>query len=385
MVGIPPITQLVVPGGENAIEAFIVGQLRELRADEDNDSLRLHDGVKEGGYEFLNRDTSDGRYQFHSAELDGFTFGAQEKGILCRVGPAQYKTRKITANEGEFDIQNPRGTAADIYFELLEEITTEHTWFAQQTFIERIIANDGLDGDTFGVHHGDVIGNVTGNLEGDAHGDHTGTFTGDVDVSGHDFVTDPGQILEEQIDPAAWIRRGLPAGAIVLWSGIVAEIPESFALCDGDNGTPDLRERFVMGAGTGVGVTAPGTTGGSENASGGGSIALSGAHTHPLAIEGHELTIDEIPAHNHGNGVVDKNDDLFCYGSIAADPTRSDSIDDNSSNGTTQGLTQTIGGGAEHTHTGNTTESGAHTHDLTLDDVSIIPPYYALCYIMKIV
>lgn len=386
MAGVPPITSLVVPGGENAIEAFIVGQLRELRADEDNDSLRLHDGVKEGGYEFLNRDTNDGRYQFHSPELDGFSFGAQEKGILCRVGPAQYKTRKLTANEGEFDIQNPRGTAADIYFELLEEITTAHTWFAQQVFVERIIANDGLDGDTFGVHHGDVIGgDISGDFTGTGHGDFDGSFTGDVNVSGHNFVTDDGQILEEQIDPAAWIRRGLPLGAIVMWSGIVADIPESFALCDGDNGTPDLRTRFVVGAGSGGGFIAPGSTGGSETAGGGGTIALGGAHTHPLAVDGHALTANEMPAHKHGNGVADAGGVFFNHGSFPASPTTGENPQNSNNSGTLEGWTTTDGDGDEHTHTGSTTESGAHTHDLTLDDVSIIPPYFALCYIMKIV
>lgn len=382
MVGIPPVTKLVVPGGSNEIEAFIVGELRELRVDEDNDSLRLHDGVKEGGYEFLNRDTSDTRYQFHSPELDGFDFGAQEKGILTRVGPAQYKIRKIIANAGEFAITNPRGTAGDFYFELLPEITTEHTWTAQQTFVERIIAEDGIDGDSFGVHHGNVIGNVTGNLTGDAAGNHTGTFTGDVDISGHTLVTDPGQITEEQIDPEAWIRRGLPLGAIVMWSGIVADIPESFALCDGTDGTPDLRNRFILGAGN---APAPGTTGGSSTAGGGGTIALGGAHTHPLSIDGHTLTIAEMPSHAHWNGMTDDGPGMFNHGNRPASPVADREPSAGNDSGTVEGLTEEEGGGDPHSHTGSTTESGEHTHDLTLDDVSIMPPYFALCFIMKIV
>ncbi len=36
---------------------------------------------------------------------------------------------------------------------------------------------------------------------------------------------------------------------IVLWSGAVVDIPAGWALCDGNNGTPDLRDRFVIGAG----------------------------------------------------------------------------------------------------------------------------------------
>lgn len=384
MAGDPPIIKLVVPGGPNEIEAFIVGELRELRADEDNDSLRLHDGVKEGGYEFLNRDTNDNRYQFHSPELDGFDFGAQEKGIVTRVGPGSYKIRKLTVNEGDFNLENPRGTADNFYFELQPTITTIHTWSAQQTFAERIIAEDGLDGDTFGTHHGDVVGGaISGIFTGTGHGDFDGTFTGDVDVSGHDFVTDPGQILEEQVDPNAWIRRGIPQGGIIMWSGIVADIPDSWALCDGTDGTPDLRNRFIVGAGDDYN---PDETGGSTTAGGGGTIALGGAHTHPLSIDGHELTIDEMPSHHHSNGVGDDDGQTFNRGFIAAVPTSPEQVSNTgSSAGTIEGLTSDVGGGEAHTHTGATTSSGAHTHDLTLDDVSVLPPYFALCFIMKIV
>jgi hypothetical protein len=42
---------------------------------------------------------------------------------------------------------------------------------------------------------------------------------------------------------------GLPAGVVVMWSGDIDQIPEGWALCDGNDGTPDLRDRFVLGAG----------------------------------------------------------------------------------------------------------------------------------------
>ena len=41
---------------------------------------------------------------------------------------------------------------------------------------------------------------------------------------------------------------GVPRGVIVMWSGSIADIPQGWALCDGTNGTPDLRDRFVVGA-----------------------------------------------------------------------------------------------------------------------------------------
>ena len=54
---------------------------------------------------------------------------------------------------------------------------------------------------------------------------------------------------------------GVPNGAIIMWSGTVATIPDGFSLCDGSNGTPDLRNRFVIGAGSNYAV---GATGGSS-------------------------------------------------------------------------------------------------------------------------
>lgn len=48
-------------------------------------------------------------------------------------------------------------------------------------------------------------------------------------------------------------------GTIILWSGAIIDIPAGWVLCDGNNGTPDLRDRFIEGAG---GARAPGDTGG---------------------------------------------------------------------------------------------------------------------------
>ena len=57
---------------------------------------------------------------------------------------------------------------------------------------------------------------------------------------------------------------GVPSGAIVMWSGTVATIPSDWVLCDGSSGTPDLTDRFVMGAGDSY---SPGATGGSTSLS----------------------------------------------------------------------------------------------------------------------
>ncbi len=68
----------------------------------------------------------------------------------------------------------------------------------------------------------------------------------------------------------------MPSGAIVMWSGSISNIPSGWVLCDGNNGTPDLRDRFVVGAGNSYNV---GNTGGEAS---------------------HNLTESEMPSHNHG-------------------------------------------------------------------------------------
>lgn len=46
----------------------------------------------------------------------------------------------------------------------------------------------------------------------------------------------------------------IPSGSILLWHGSIASIPTGWVLCDGTHSTPDLRGRFIVGAGTGGSV-----------------------------------------------------------------------------------------------------------------------------------
>ena len=118
----------------------------------------------------------------------------------------------------------------------------------------------------------------------------------------------------------------VPKGIITMWSGSIATIPPGWALCDGTNGTPDLRNRFIVGAGSSYAV---GATGGEAT---------------------HTLTINEMPAHTH---------------TYAKETGASCNIGGSNTPASQQISTATSSTGAGQSHENR-------------------PPYYALAYIMKL-
>lgn len=167
----------------------------------------------------------------------------------------------------------------------------------------------------------------------------------------------------------------IPSGAIVIWSGSAASIPSGWVICDGLNGTPNLRDRFVVGAGT---TYAVGATGG-QNA-----ITDVPAHTHGVgtlanASDGahtHNGTTSNTGAHTHNvPGTSGIN------GSLSG--TQNTTIGTNA-------VTQATSSAGAHSHTFTTDSAGAHTHAISGStastgsaSVDVRPLYYALCYIMK--
>jgi hypothetical protein len=137
----------------------------------------------------------------------------------------------------------------------------------------------------------------------------------------------------------------LPTGVILIWSGSVGSIPSGYVICDGSNGTPDLRNSFVLGAGNSYTV---GQTGGSADA-----IVVSHTHTATVTDPGH--------FHNINKYVGVTSSGLTSY------------VGD--SNGTPP---SNIGTGYASTGitVSNTTTGTSGTN-------ANLPPYYALAYIMK--
>jgi len=112
-------------------------------------------------------------------------------------------------------------------------------------------------------------------------------FAEDVDIS--DTLTVGGQTTFN--GPVAGVE-GIPAGGIIMWSGSIANIPSGFALCDGTNGTPDLTDRFVVGAG---GSESVGATGGTDNQSV--NVSISGT-TDDAAFQGPDQSTGDVLNNN---------------------------------------------------------------------------------------
>ena len=87
------------------------------------------------------------------------------------------------------------------------------------------------------------------------------------------------------------LKGNIPIGGIIMWSGTVASIPANWNLCDGTNGTPDLRDKFVLGLGSTPAYTTP--SGGSTN-----------------------INISNLPAHAHNINDMQHNHTLYTASSF---------------------------------------------------------------------
>tara|TARA_R100000697_G_scaffold54251_1_gene67450 strand:+ start:43 stop:996 length:954 start_codon:yes stop_codon:yes gene_type:complete len=166
----------------------------------------------------------------------------------------------------------------------------------------------------------------------------------------------------EFTDLGSGVTGTIPSGGIILWSGSSSSIPTGWVLCNGSNGTPNLTNRFVIGAGSGYGV---GSTGGSADAT----------------LVSHSHTTDSIIEMNNTNGksltgaIVKISEGFNREGTATGVFTKT-----NDGNNTVTGSLST-------SPVSGVTMDANHRHGMTSAGTSgtnaNLPPYYALCYIMK--
>ncbi|CAF3881669.1 unnamed protein product [Adineta steineri] len=170
----------------------------------------------------------------------------------------------------------------------------------------------------------------------------------------------------------------VPQGAILLWSGAAHLVPQGWAVCDGTQGTPDLRDRFVIGSGPNAQFSV-GQKGGASSA------------TPTLNIRPTRLTVAQMPEHSHGGLTSIEDTSFMCYNQdlVEGITTSHNNItnrhirSDRSTMINTESNNKTVN--CHHQHTiekqGN---NEPHSHEVTTDALKILPPFHALVYIMKL-
>jgi microcystin-dependent protein len=188
----------------------------------------------------------------------------------------------------------------------------------------------------------------------------TQTIGGSKTFSSGIIISSGGLTASSQtITAGTFVGNGtIPIGGIIMWSGTIANIPTGWALCDGTNSTPDLRNRFIVGAHSGVGIGTVATTGpGFDNITG----TLNANYT-PGNTGGetaHKLTVAELASHNH---------------SPQNNPNKNFWID----NAPNNFQVTTSSSGVWLSYGGNiTTSTGEDKYHENR------PPYYALAFIMR--
>jgi hypothetical protein len=234
-------------------------------------------------------------------------------------------------------------------------------------------------------------------------------FTGDARAP-----TPPAADNDTSIATTAWVTGAIANrpnqfahGMVMMYSGLLSDIGvgvlAGWALCDGSNGTPDLRDRFVLGAGNKTpGAVNPQPTA-STSAAGAhtpvvNATALTTAqmpnHTHVVAASGSGTTNTENQGHQHASETGGRSVIVYTGGAggqgtsgggftIGSNLTGYETANHNHNfNINVNGTTDAVGGSAAHTHTAAAVPD--HSHTLTSAALRDATPYYALAFIMRL-
>jgi hypothetical protein len=168
-----------------------------------------------------------------------------------------------------------------------------------------------------------------------------------------------------QVATTAFVQTALSAaftsGMIMMWSGTIATIPTGWVLCNGSNSTPDLRNKFVIGAHSDSAGVAYSTVTGSNTQSGGSKDAITVSHTHTATS-----TVTD-PGHDHVITSGEVNTRTNPYFNWVGTGGASVGVDGAGVDTNTTGITVA-------TTVASSGSSGTNAN---------LPPYYALAFIMK--
>jgi hypothetical protein len=229
-----------------------------------------------------------------------------EGALFPTVGAGLYAKIALEDVSGNIEIVHLTSRAGDVLTVTRAQEGTFALAFASGSRVEnRVTAGTLTDfvqgsGDTFaGILDGQNVGQLS-NTRINA-GQTVGTpIRGDAGVTTNQLVvpsgggppTIGGSMVYTVANLTQAVVNGIafPVGTILLWHGLIGGIPAGFQLCDGSIGTPDLRDKFIVGAGTTYAWQA---TGGAVSVTSG----AGGAHTPTIQVT--HLDSSNLPSHTH--------------------------------------------------------------------------------------
>ena len=191
-----------------------------------------------------------------------------------------------------------------------------------------------------------------------------------------------------------------PRGVVKMWYGEASAVPEGWAICDGTQGTPDLRDSFIIGAG---GKYALDAKGGAESAT---PDVSTGTAKTGIGIQGTTLDWNTLPSHTHQTpSDRSEGSDTSLNDSGSGHPP--DGYATSTAAGNSWGHAHGVSdpghahavGSSEHAHGvsdpthghtvateahNHTLTDGGHAHTVTAKAISTLPPFVALFYIKKL-
>lgn len=159
----------------------------------------------------------------------------------------------------------------------------------------------------------------------------------------------------------AAVANAMPSGAIMMWSGLLVDLPSAFLLCDGTLGTPDLRDKFIKGCADGID---PGVTGGAELHTPTGTNEFEEAHSHSVTSNVTATFSGSPAAAASTNGTPDL---------VAADTSGAGVSPVTTASGSVNTVNNAVTSGP----------GSAHTHTWAGDEADYQPAFYTLAFIMK--
>ncbi|MDQ9128527.1 hypothetical protein RDT67_19095 [Serratia fonticola] len=174
-------------------------------------------------------------------------------------------------------------------------------------------------------------------------------------------------------------------GMIMMFSGTT--VPAGWAFCNGINGTPDLRNRFILGANV---ISENVLSSGILTGTGTSRVYDVTTQTTSLSVSigSTNLSLANLPSHKHDGGMQFYSSQAMPYGqanskseghySLNNANQSVNNIMNTSQNDVYRPYTSSVGSGTGHTHSA-TISQPIHTHI-----VNVLPPYYTLAFIMKL-